>query len=351
MLNLAKLTENEILPVSQVIYFNEEANVNENNYKLLELDKHLLECLGEGQLLNIVGDDDENAVLCTDTKTYEILEAETSNSILLAENVKFHDTLKSDKERSLSKIKISSIFYDYLEIFLTKPRLKKLKGILEETVYKGPEHEYSVDKEKLKTFEDLLKTVQASKVELKDCLSLMHTAEINGYVRLLEFEYVFRILSLMLKLIDENSWSLDEINYDITIESLTDLAPTEIIYSIFNYFTEKSKTINNQQLYRYKEDEVCKFFAQVLLQTGGKFNLNEFLQTWFESVPEGMNPNQEILYGIAIIDNKSSPKTIKSFLESDLPENINDRFKILFEVKEKWTAAEITPYIQYVLVF
>lgn len=36
-----------------------------------------------------------------------------------------------------------------------------------------------------------------------------------------------------------------------------------------------------------KEEEVSKFCAEVLLKTAGKFNLQEFLSIWQQSVPEG----------------------------------------------------------------
>jgi sister chromatid cohesion protein DCC1 len=83
-----------------------------------------------------------------------------------------------------------------------------------------------------------------------------------------------------------------------------------------------------------------------LLYGAGKFNLDEFLQAWRESVPEGMIPDEELLYGIAIIDRKSEPNIISAFPEENLPEDINERFNMLFKAKEKWSVPEITPYIQ-----
>lgn len=50
--------------------------------------------------------------------------------------------------------------------------------------------------------------------------------------------------------------------------------------------------------------------------------------------------------GIALIDKSTTPQVIWGFAESELPEDINERFKILFQTKPKWTVADISPYIE-----
>lgn len=217
-------------------------------------------------------------------------------------------------------------------------------------MYKGPEFEYEIREEDLHTYEDILQHVQCSESEFKEALNSLLTLEIDGYIRLIEFEYHFRVLSYMLKLIDENSWRLDEINYETTIESLSEIVPDFVINAVFNYYTKESKLLDFVQLYEYKQDEICKFFAKVLLSNAGKFNLNEFLQAWSESVPEGMITDEKVLSDIAIIDRESKPNVIKYYPESDLPEDVNERLKLLFETKKMWTSAEITPYLGYVEV-
>ncbi|RZC36030.1 sister chromatid cohesion protein DCC1, partial [Asbolus verrucosus] len=347
MLLMAKLNENEIASTSQTIYFTKN-NLYNNNYKFLELDQHLCDELKEGQTLYIKGDADENVVLCTKNRTYDVTGAETSNSLLLVNNMNFFDNIREEKERSIKTVTVSGIFYEYLSVTPSKPHLKKLTELLNKSVYKGPEHEYEIKDEDLFDYDDLNKTIQASENELKEALSTMNVVTVSNKIRLLDIEYHFRALSYMLKLIEENSWSLDEIDFEETLNSLKELIPEEILISLFDKYTEESKIIDGLQLYSYKESEVCRFFAQILLYGVSKFNLDEFLQAWGESVPEGMVPDEELLNGIAIIDRKSSPSTISAFHEENLPEDINARFDILFKVKEKWTVPEITPYIRRV---
>lgn len=344
-LELAKLSENEMLPVTQTVYFVEN-NFYNNNYKLFQLDKNLINHLVSGKTVYIKGDKDENAVMCTDEKTYDLNDTETSNSLLLINNLQFSEQIKENPKKQINKIEVSGIFYNYLEIVPGKPYFKKLDKLLECSLYKGPEFEYEIDKNMLYTFEELDSVIQSSAKELKEALSKMDIVIINDKIRLLEFEYHFRVLSLMLKLIEENSWDLDEINYEETVEALQDLVPVEIINCLFDKYTEHSKILDHQQLYAYKEKEICIFLAKVLLAQSGKFNLNEFFQAWKDSVPEGMVPDENMLYGIAIIDRNSTPNVIWAFSEKNLSDNVNERFKTLFGIKEKWTVPEITPYIR-----
>lgn len=345
VLGFAKLSPSENLSTTQILYFNSE-NVHNNTYRLLELDDHLMEKVKEGNSIYIKGEDDESAVLCTEKNTYNILQADTSNSLLLAKQLRFVEELKDHTDRTTNRIVIHNVFHDYLELVLCKPHINKLKDLLKKTVYKGPEYEYTIDKDALFSYTDLLNRIQSSEEELNVMLESLETLEIDGKIRILDFEYRFRILSYMLKLIEENSWSLDAIDYEETLNTLTELAPYEVINSLFDLYTEQSKMIDGVQLYKYKEIPICKFFALVLLHNAGKFHLNEFLQAWTESVPEGMEPKEEMLYGVALINRNSSPPVIQAYPEDLLPETIVERFNELFKAKEKWTALEISPYIQ-----
>ncbi|CAH1987360.1 unnamed protein product [Acanthoscelides obtectus] len=298
ILKHAKLQLDDLKTTSQTIYFTEN-NLYENNLKLLQLDATLLGEVSQGKTLYIKGDDDEDVVLCSETQTYQVTEAETSNSLLLVDKLKFADSDQNNSEQDehiLNKVSVRSIFYDYLEAVPIKPHLKKLRQLLNGSVYKGREYEFEVDPSKCYTFEELDKKVQASTKELKEALDEMDVVTLNGKIRLLDFEYHFKVLSYMLKLIDENSWQLDEIDYQETVESLEDLAPKEIVTGLFEKYTEESQVVDSMQLYRYKEDKVCTFFAKVLLYGAGKFNLSDFMQAWKESVPDGMTPAEDMVY-------------------------------------------------------
>ena len=49
---------------------------------------------------------------------------------------------------------------------------------------------------------------------------------------------------------------------------------------------------------------------------------------------------------MALMDRNSRPEVIWYFSEIDLPEDVNERIRILFQTREKWTVDEIRPYVQ-----
>lgn len=63
-----------------------------------------------------------------------------------------------------------------------------------------------------------------------------------------------------------------------------------------------------------------------------------------------MQPKEEYLRGLALViyNTSKARKEVVSCPETDLPNNIHDRLKELFQIKAKWTPEEITPYIMYV---
>ncbi|XP_047540073.1 sister chromatid cohesion protein DCC1 [Vanessa atalanta] len=378
VIKTAKLHESELTETTQVLRFPGPDQQN-HNLRLMLLDDNLLKEIEAGNQLIFKGDTDENAVLCTSNKTYDIKEAETSNSLLLVPDLLFAASTGLDETNANNSMEVDSdssfersntslnksaecdeektprniVFKDILDTFFTyyelkpcKPRLSKLRKLLEPTKYRGSELEYSVDKSKLLTYDAIFDQVQSSREELDEELVKIQAIKIDEHYRLLEFDYEFRVLSYLLDLIDENSWSLDKISKEVTLESLKDLVPECILKAMFMFYSEESVIEDGVQYYRYKENKVCRFLARVLLKSAGKFNLVEFLQAWRDSVPEGMTTDESLLAGIALVDKTSTPQVVWGFSENDLPEDINQRFKVLFQTKAKWTVSEISPYIE-----
>lgn len=378
IIKTAKLQESELTEVTQVLRFPDAAS-QKQNLSLMLLDANLLKEIEEGNELIFKGDPEENVVLCTSTKTYDVKEAETSNSLLLVPDLLFaastgldetiannsmddSDTSFEKSNNSLNKStesdegdkpprkieykEVINTFFTYYELKPCKPRLNKLQKLLEPSRFQGLELEYAIDKSTLLTYEAIFEEVQASRKELNEELENIQAIEIDGFYRLLEFDYEFRVLSYMLDLIEENSWHLEKISKEITLDSLKDLCPLSIIESMFKFYTEESVEEDGVQYYKYKQEKVCRFLARVLLKSAGKFNLTEFMQAWRDSVPEGMVTDESMLWGIALVDKTSSPPVVWGFTEAELPENINERFKVLFQAKPKWSVDQISPYIE-----
>lgn len=320
-------------------------NTKKDQYKLLELDTNLLKALKKNEGVVFKGSEDDDLVICTENCTYDVRECETSNSLLLVPNLQFKKDLKGVNNQ-INNIYVSGINHKYLEITPTKPQLDKLLKLLESTMYNGPEQEFKYKDIQLRSFNELVDYSQASVFELQQLFRKIETITVDNKVRILDLEYQFRVLSFLLKSIEENSWPLDAIQKEESINSWKDVVPEEILNQLFDKYTSESKIIDDLILYEYNETKVCQFFAKVLLHYAGKFNLHDFLQSWKDSVPEGMIAREEMLSGMAIIDRSAEPEVIWAFPEHKLPDTIPERFNILFKTKLKWAVSEITPYVQ-----
>lgn len=66
------------------------------------------------------GQKHDDAMLCTENRTYEVKEAEISNSWLLVPDLKLSDTTCTDEEteRIVERRDIKRIFSSYYEVFM-----------------------------------------------------------------------------------------------------------------------------------------------------------------------------------------------------------------------------------------
>lgn len=237
-------------PLTQILC-TDMKNFDKEQYRLLELDENLLKALKNNDTICFKGEDDENVMICTEDQTFDIRECETSNSLILVDNLKFFNDIKKIDKKQISKVNILGKNYKVIEVVPCQPTIKKIKKILNETVYNGPENEYLIDTNKLLSYEQLLDKCQISNEELKVVLRNLNAIILDDKIRLLDLDYLFRVVSYMLQSIDENSWPLDEIDKNVTVQSWKEIIPENILEKVFDFYTEKSKiNDNNIQLYR-----------------------------------------------------------------------------------------------------
>ncbi|KAM9404165.1 sister chromatid cohesion protein DCC1 isoform 2-T2 [Salvelinus alpinus] len=298
--------------------------------------------------LVIRGDLDERAVLCSEDKTYDLKIADTSNLLLLVPGCLTPDQLTTDNQASsqLVHAQIWGFSNSYWELRKRHPKLKKLKKLLMENPYEGPGVSGQEDVPEGKyTMGDLLERIQASEEELEAQLQTIHACEVNGYWRLLDFDYEMRLLGHITQLVDSESWSFSKVPLRVSLEELGRLEPQEMIEHSLNCYGRRY-TDNDEVFFALNEDKVCRATAQMLLQNAVKFNLAEFQEVWQQSVPEGMGTRLDQLKSLALVDRSSKPETIFLLRVEDLPEDTLERFTHLFTMREKWTEEDITPYIQ-----
>lgn len=330
----------------------------------------MVEELEKGSLLTFKGALNDKVVLCTRNKTYEIKEAQQSNSLLVIPdllppekttdgsplksppnnhiNKSLDKSLEDDEEEPylredhvIKEVQIQKIFYNYLEPRCIKPQVKKVQELLKLTLYTGPENEDEVERKFLFTRRQLFETAQCSAGEFEELIKKIRGIKIDSYMRILDYAYEFRVVTLMTSMINENSWELDEVDRKETIEALDGIVPMEICEAVFDYYS--TPTENGK--YRYKEEMVCRIIAQNVLQEGLKFHIAEFIETCQTGLPNGMQMDESYLGGIGVVDRDSVTPSVRGLFEENMTTNLIERLQILFKTKEKWTLQQITPYV------
>uniref|UniRef100_F1MTU0 Sister chromatid cohesion protein DCC1 n=1 Tax=Bos taurus TaxID=9913 RepID=F1MTU0_BOVIN len=235
---------------------------------------------------------------------------------------------------------------NYWELRRCRPKLKKLKKLLMENTYEGPDSEKEKDSSHSKyTTEDLLDQIQASEEEIMTQLQVLNACEIGGYWRILEFDYEMKLLNHITQLVDSESWSFSKVPLNTCLQELGPLEPEEMIEHCLKCYGKKY-TEEGAVYFELSADKICRATAQMLLQNAVKFNLAEFQEVWQQSVPEGMTTRLDQLKGLALVDRQSRPEIIFLLKAEDLPEGDQERFNSLFSLREKWTEEDIAPYIQ-----
>ncbi|EEB19274.1 Sister chromatid cohesion protein dcc1, putative [Pediculus humanus corporis] len=346
MLVQAKQNDEDVHLLTQIFYYPSEIKCSENkeNFKLMQIDEELIKKLESGERLIFKGSNDEKVVLCTENETYEVKEGEISNSLLVCPNLLFGSDVKNSEknERTLTEQKIFGVQHSYLEFRPTFPRFGKLKSILSQANYSGPDN----DEESHKGFYfcELLDNVQCSRSELLAQLEEIKAIKLEDKWRLLSLDYLVEIFSHLMSEMEKNNWT--KIHVLECKKNLDLFVPDVILEHVFKHYSKNY--VKDQIWLELDEYLISRCFAQVLLQTAeGKFSFDEFIMAWENCLSPVIKPNLNYLKGLALIDNESElNKVIHLFLEEDLPENIPERFRLLFKNKEKWTLEEITPYIQ-----
>ncbi|KAL3651152.1 hypothetical protein CASFOL_007555 [Castilleja foliolosa] len=165
---------------------------------LLELDEKLLPEILH-QRVTLRGQRDEDAVLCTSSKTYAVKFVGTSNSVFLIppsyKSLGSRD-MKDDDDISTMVASVIKVALGCMELVDVAPKLDKLKLLLSE-------HPYSFSEE---SEMDISEESKKSKMG--------RSLEIDGYWRTLDDKYMNGIPNMLLHNVILNDWSTNELDED-----------------------------------------------------------------------------------------------------------------------------------------
>lgn len=304
------------------------------------------------------GQPDEDAVLCTQSKTYAMKFVGTSNSVLLippanhsefCENPQNNDSSKEEEKVVAPVIKVVS---GNIELVEAAPRLDKLKSFLLEKTYNFDEYDMEnlEDNQEstigLYSWNDLVDNIQASDEELRSGLQALSAVEINGYWRLVDGSYMDMILGMLLKNSVLNDWSLNALNEDEVVSTLvSDGFPGVLARHCLRTYGTKVNEGMPGCAWKLDEKRVCIHFAREILK-GGKRKLESFLDEWRQKVPDGMQPTVDLVEGEVLIERVGVETWVRAFSVASLPSTPAERFAILFRERTKWEWKDLQPYVR-----
>jgi len=342
LLHRANIDTKDLKPLVQNIYFGE--TIVSDDLKLFEVDQAMLDYLLEGNSLVIRGNENENAICCSNSSTYSFKVAEISNPLLISTNIVLPDKIKENETRRNTNSEVFLMSNTYYTLTREKPRLAKLKNLLEMNLYfgKATDENSSEDTKKYR-INDLLEIIQGSEEEIYTYLNYIEAFQIDGYWRLLDFGLYNKIIDDFLKCIDDNSFSYNKIPIDEIYSDLQCLYSISLLKQIANYFFDRDET-SEDSIYKIKKNKLFKFYSESLLRSTLKMNYNEFLLILRKTLPQTFRNDFHIDYIRSISYVEEPYIYYMNCLE--LPDDIQKRFKFLFDKREKWQASELSALIK-----
>nr|CAG4648074.1 EOG090X09TV [Moina brachiata]SVE93132.1 EOG090X09TV [Moina brachiata] len=339
MLNLAKYSESDVKEESIVVNFAKEL-VSSKEIKLLELSKDMVDYIKSGESLYIKGNDTSNVVLCTNTHTFDLKEAETSNSMLILPSLDSGKQVEASENRTLKTQEVLGIYHTYYEMKPIKPRLQSLRNALGNFPYKGKNTELSREPTGY-SFAELKDIILASEEEILCKLQELHCVKVKGRWRLLDVGFMFGWISHLDTILRGRESRLDDISKSEVEDWMALFDTPDVNEKCMSLFME----VTGDYL-RWNSKAVSQLFAMYLLPELRAFDCKDFFTAWQQSMPDGVTALEEYLDGIAIVDYDSTPSLVKYMPEFEMPEDVNERLDMLFRTRSKWTLQAITPYIQ-----
>uniref|UniRef100_F1LBX7 Sister chromatid cohesion protein DCC1 n=1 Tax=Ascaris suum TaxID=6253 RepID=F1LBX7_ASCSU len=150
------------------------------DYRLIEVNPKLADRIESGERLVFRGELDDNPVLCTQQETYQVKEAETSNTLLVLPAVHFANEV-GNGDHFLTARKVVAMHSQYVELRkLDVISLNRLKELLRENEIDWDETENPEQEGKSYTLDDLLDVVQMSEEQLMNALHYLPVIHQHG---------------------------------------------------------------------------------------------------------------------------------------------------------------------------
>ncbi|OBZ67045.1 putative sister chromatid cohesion protein DCC1 [Grifola frondosa] len=341
-------------------------------FKLMALPPELcklIESTGDGECLslNIKGQSEEDAVLCTLDKTYTIRSVVLSNSVLVVTPPAVGAA--ADRQNGEDVVVIRDQLNEILELVPSVPRLHRLNGLLRGREYDEGHEDEDEDEEDVSSdaenarprkrqkfsYEDARETLQASDIELHEGLRARRVLVLDGELRPIAPSHLNTILELLL-------------NYLVSLSLPHDAADIKELASALEDDHDIKKSVSTQVMgwfgqvsdgkWKMDVDDVVKGVGVGILRTykDEPIAQDDFLGKWRKTVGDTFEARVSLnLLSGNYLSNPSyltEPPThmLTYFPSSSLPVDPATRFTDLFLTRARWKAEEISPFLADIVV-
>ncbi|KAJ8086718.1 Ctf8p and Ctf18p associating protein [Marasmius tenuissimus] len=336
--------------------FSNSSVSDEGSFKLLELSSDLCKAVegalatGQALRLNIKGEATEEAVLCTDDRTYALRSVNLSNTVVVATSPPYASDAGFADETLVIRDQVNQI----LELTPIVPKLHKLTTLLRGKEYHEDheDEETEDDTEQRLSYSDAKSTIQASSVELERGLRERRILDVDGELRPIAPGYLSRIIELIL-----NSLASYSIDYRaISVEKLSTIlmenheVPSLISIQVMSWFGNIE-----EGNWRMNVQSVIKEAGLTVLKShkNDPVAVEKLTEEWQSMVGDtfASEVSLELLAGNYLMNRiYDGLDMLTYFPASSLPIEPAPRFSDLFLTRSRWKGEDIAPFLSDIAV-
>lgn len=306
-------------------------NYETNDIMLFEIkDEETLQKIIDGTIkMEIVSNLNDPLVICTNNKTFELVEFDTSNSLLVCNGPEIISKQKSTFELRHIKppfLKFRQLLNRYpateAEIFdqVSVSHPLSLSYLKENTLCSLEEFDQMMLKVSAFCIEDNVK-VPTPELRLLIIDAILRYAQTQEQWRSLNIPDILKNIQIP---------RLEDAKY-------RDSVILAVLRSLSYEFSDDTVHLD--------ESLILKHFGTEILKNAynQKMSKQAFTDEMKGLIPIDMKISEELLYGIFVSDGND----YKYVDEETLPIEIDERFNRLFEIKREWHTHEIEPFFEY----
>ncbi|KAH9482726.1 Sister chromatid cohesion protein DCC1 [Psilocybe cubensis] len=326
------------------------------SYKIIELTPDLTTLIetaiakDEDPRLSIKGQPDEDAVLCSSTKTYGMRSVGLSNTVLVVTPVPDERASEFAEDAVIIRDQLNEI----IELAPVVPKLHKLSALIKNREYDGDNEDEDDDGMDRFTYHDAKQEIQASDVEIDQGLKTRRVLIINNELRPIAPAFLAHLLELILNLLVSLSMNYTSVSVEALSSALADdhEVSRAVSTQVMSWFGE----IKDAK-WKMDVDGVVKELGLGILRKHRHDPIakDDLLAAWKKLAGDTFEPSVslkllEANYIETIDTMGNGASVLRYFPASELPVDPAARFSDLFLTRSIWRGEEISPFLSDIAV-